>query len=144
MDAHVGKTVFDNAILGALKNRGKTVLLVTHALPLVSRVDYIFVLSNGRIAEQGPYDELLRDDGPFAKLVRDFGGERDNEGKTSEKRLDAEAHLQAERDAAADGKGRFMASKAIGKAAGTGKLEGRLIRREKRTVGRLSSSGECS
>lgn len=32
LDAHIGQAIFDNAMVGALKQQGKTVLLVTHAL----------------------------------------------------------------------------------------------------------------
>lgn len=30
---------------------------------------------DGRIAERGPYDELIANDGPFAKFVAQFGGQ---------------------------------------------------------------------
>jgi ATP-binding cassette, subfamily C (CFTR/MRP), member 1 len=88
-------------------------------------------------------------DGPFARLMKEFGGDQDGkEEETIEEEIqDADAKAQAERDEAAEadgGKGRFLASKAIGKAAGTGKLEGRLIRSEKRTVGSLSRDGAFS
>lgn len=40
VDAHVGKALFNDAILG-LRSQGKTVLLVTHALHFLPMVDYI-------------------------------------------------------------------------------------------------------
>jgi ABC-type nitrate/sulfonate/bicarbonate transport system ATPase subunit len=40
VDAHVGRALFQNAILG-LKAQGKTVVLVTHALHFLPQVDYI-------------------------------------------------------------------------------------------------------
>lgn len=40
VDAHVGQALFTNAILG-LRAQGKTVILVTHALHLLSQVDHI-------------------------------------------------------------------------------------------------------
>jgi ATP-binding cassette subfamily C (CFTR/MRP) protein 1 len=40
VDAHVGQALFKNAILG-LRAQGKTVILVTHALHLLSQVDHI-------------------------------------------------------------------------------------------------------
>lgn len=87
-------------------------------------------------------------DGPFARLMKEFGGEQDGkEEETIEEGIqdvDAEAQAQAKRDDAAGvdgGKGRFLASKAIGRAAGTGKIEGHLIRSEKRTTGSLSKDG---
>ena len=44
VDAHVGKALFADAIIGALRNRGKTVILVTHALHFLSQCDYIYTL----------------------------------------------------------------------------------------------------
>lgn len=52
LDAHVGRAVFENAILG-LRKAGKTVLLVTHALHLLPQVDYIYSFQDGRIQRQG-------------------------------------------------------------------------------------------
>ncbi len=72
--------------------------------------------------------------------MKEFGGESTEE----ESAPDADVKAQEERDAAAPGagKGAYKVSQAVGKAAGTGKLEGRLIQSEKRTVGSLSSSGK--
>ncbi|CAK9781035.1 hypothetical protein CC85DRAFT_282605 [Cutaneotrichosporon oleaginosum] len=73
LDAGVGKQVFFNAILGALS--GKTRILVTHALHFLPHVDHIIVLENGRVSETGTYQELKDAEGPFSKLVREFGSE---------------------------------------------------------------------
>ncbi|TPX38128.1 hypothetical protein SmJEL517_g00165 [Synchytrium microbalum] len=59
VDSGVGKSLFDNCILGALK--GKTRILVTHALQYLPRVDKILVMSGGTIVEQGTYKELMAD-----------------------------------------------------------------------------------
>ncbi|PWN27227.1 hypothetical protein BDZ90DRAFT_232770 [Jaminaea rosea] len=87
LDAHVGKSIFQNAILG-LKARGKTVLLVTHALHHLHDVDRIITMEDGQIAESGTYKELKgREDGAFARLMEEFGGtaeEEDEEKKEEE------------------------------------------------------------
>ncbi|KAL5039787.1 hypothetical protein BDEG_28386 [Batrachochytrium dendrobatidis JEL423] len=57
LDAHVGKDVFDNAIRGTL--RKKTVILATHQLHLLPKVDMIVLLKNGRILESGTFRELM-------------------------------------------------------------------------------------
>lgn len=145
VDAHVGKALFDNAILG-LRNQGKSVLLVTHALHFVNQADYIYAMENGRIIEEGTYDELIRMEGPFSRLMKEFGGK----GTAAEKQpagqtlLDGDTRAQEERDLAVQeaGKGASKVSRAVGKAAGTGKLEGRLIQSEKRTIGSVSKRGE--
>ncbi|KAI8930043.1 hypothetical protein BC831DRAFT_164672 [Entophlyctis helioformis] len=57
LDAHVGKKVFDEAICGTLKS--KTVVLVTHQLHLLPKVDFVVVLDNGRVAETGTFKDLM-------------------------------------------------------------------------------------
>ena len=51
LDAHVRKKVMDNIILGVLK--GKTRVLVTHAIDLVHKADWIVIMEKGTIKEQG-------------------------------------------------------------------------------------------
>ncbi len=49
---------------------GRTVLMITHRLSTVGKVDAIIVLENGRIAEQGTYKELKQKDGVFSNLLK--------------------------------------------------------------------------
>lgn len=54
VDAYVGKAILDNCLLtGPLA--GKTRVLVTHALHVLDKTDYIYVMDNGVIAEQGTF-----------------------------------------------------------------------------------------
>ena len=54
VDAYVGKYILDNCLLdGPLANR--TRILVTHSLHILDKVDYIYVMDNGAIIEQGTY-----------------------------------------------------------------------------------------
>jgi ABC-type multidrug transport system fused ATPase/permease subunit len=73
VDPHVGKALFNDAILG-LKRAGKTVILVTHGLHFLSQVDYIYSLDAGRFVQQGTYAELMAAEGGFKTLMGDFGG----------------------------------------------------------------------
>lgn len=77
LDAHVGKSVFNNVFLNA--SAGKTRILVTHALHFLPQVDYIFTVVDGRIAERGTYPELLMRQGAFAKFIKEFGSREDKE-----------------------------------------------------------------
>jgi ABC-type bacteriocin/lantibiotic exporter with double-glycine peptidase domain len=55
VDAYVGKTILDQCLLnGPLSSR--TRILVTHALHVLDKTDYIYVMDNGIIVEQGTYD----------------------------------------------------------------------------------------
>ncbi len=47
-----------------------TVIMVAHRLTTLNQTDCIFVFDRGRIAEQGPFQELVQKDGIFAELVR--------------------------------------------------------------------------
>ena len=52
VDAYVGKYIMDHCLLeGPLSNR--TRILVTHSLHVLDKVDYIYVMDNGVIIEQG-------------------------------------------------------------------------------------------
>jgi ATP-binding cassette subfamily B protein len=49
--------------------RGRTTFVIAHRLSTVRDADTIFVFSEGRIAEQGSFEELTRMGGIFAELV---------------------------------------------------------------------------
>jgi len=86
VDAHVSRALFDNCIVGALAN--KTRVLVTHHLHILPRVDYIICMKNGRIEEQGKYEELMKNDGEFARLMHTYGGIDDSDDNLSDKSSD--------------------------------------------------------
>lgn len=56
VDSHVGKNIFKECILKLLKN--KTVLLVTHQIQHLNKLENILVIANGHIKAQGSYKEL--------------------------------------------------------------------------------------
>jgi ATP-binding cassette subfamily B protein len=47
---------------------GKTVLVITHSLHTIARLDRILLLDRGRISEQGTHDELLVKKGKYSEL----------------------------------------------------------------------------
>ena len=57
LDAHVGKNIMHNCIIGYLK--GKTRILATHALQYTSFADRIYYMEKGEIKWEGTYQELV-------------------------------------------------------------------------------------
>lgn len=52
--------------------KGKTVIMIAHRLSTVSDADCIYVVENGKIAENGNFDELMRKKGLFFKMQNDY------------------------------------------------------------------------
>jgi ABC-type multidrug transport system fused ATPase/permease subunit len=78
LDMHVGQKVFKNVIQGEL--RGKTRILVTHALSYVHEFDEVLVMREGQIVDCGIPKELLqKNEGELCKLIVGFENERKKE-----------------------------------------------------------------
>jgi ABC-type multidrug transport system ATPase subunit len=82
LDAHVGKAVFQNVLQQTLSN--KTRILVTHALHFLPQVDYIYVVADGRLAEQGTYPDLMSQGGEFSKFIAEFGSSKEEDEKQAD------------------------------------------------------------
>ena len=68
LDAHIGAHVFENAIR---KNRKRTIVLVTHQLQFVEHADYVIVMDQGRIVEQGSVSDLRKvKNGVFSVMMQ--------------------------------------------------------------------------
>lgn len=50
--------------------KGRTVFIIAHRLSTVRQCDRIIVVDKGRIVEQGPHDQLIRQNGYYAQLHR--------------------------------------------------------------------------
>ncbi|MER5643690.1 ABC transporter ATP-binding protein [Streptosporangium sp. NPDC002524] len=60
------ETLVQEALWGLMRDR--TALVVAHRLSTVVRMDNLVVLDQGRVVEQGDHQELLRAQGPYARL----------------------------------------------------------------------------
>ncbi|KAF9957961.1 hypothetical protein BGZ70_009361 [Mortierella alpina] len=99
VDAHVGKRLWEDCILGKVLD-GKTRVIATHLLHVLPDVDYIVYMSNGMIAEQGTYKDLMDKGGEFCDLIKQYGGvtsvknEADSKGVTDSPRQLSKASIQ--------------------------------------------------
>ena len=50
--------------------RNKTVVIIAHRMRTVLNADHIVVLDRGTVREQGSPQELLKENGEFARIVR--------------------------------------------------------------------------
>lgn len=86
VDAHVGRHIMDKAICGLLKDRCR--ILATHQLHVLSRCDRIVVMDEGRIHAVDTFDNLMRDNEVFKRLMstsrQEDTDEDDKEGDVDE------------------------------------------------------------
>ena len=54
----------------SMKNLKATRIVVAHRLSTIMDADRIYVLHDGRVIEEGNYEELMKADGFFAKLAQ--------------------------------------------------------------------------
>lgn len=52
--------------------QGKTVITIAHRLNTIFQADQIIVLDQGKIIEQGKHDELIKQNGLYAKMVKTY------------------------------------------------------------------------
>ncbi|XP_056638683.1 ATP-binding cassette sub-family C member 4-like [Diorhabda sublineata] len=67
VDIHVSKVLYEDCINGFLAN--KTRILVTHQVHYLKNADNIIILNNGRIENEGTFNELVNSDNLYAKLL---------------------------------------------------------------------------
>jgi ABC-type multidrug transport system ATPase subunit len=87
VDSHVAAALFYSLIVERLKD--KAVLLITNQVQFLRDTDHIVVMDNGRIAEQGKYEELTPRGGKFTELVASSQGESSNDTHADEAAMDA-------------------------------------------------------
>lgn len=76
LDVHVGKYVMEEGIAGFLK--GKTRVVATHAIAYLKFFDYIYVLDNGEVIEEGKYEEIVETE-VFKEIKKSLKKEEEEE-----------------------------------------------------------------
>ena len=73
VDAHVGRQIFDRAIMGLLKDKAR--ILATHQLWVLSRCDKIVWMDDGRIHAIDTFENLMREHVGFKSLMESTASE---------------------------------------------------------------------
>ncbi len=66
VDAGTEKRIFDSM---KANFRGKTILLITHRVSILKQMDRVIYMTQGRVEEDGPPDELLQQNGLYAAMA---------------------------------------------------------------------------
>ncbi|KAJ3373132.1 Multidrug resistance-associated protein 1 [Allomyces arbusculus] len=120
VDAHVDRHMFD-AWFGPGKGllRGKTVVLVTHAIHHLANVDQVIALKEGKIVERGTYDEVMAQHGVVFELVGEVATTRKS-GKAEEAgEVEAPASSEGNSGSSGDDDDENKENKMSGKVAWT-------------------------
>ncbi|KAG8474416.1 hypothetical protein CXB51_033997 [Gossypium anomalum] len=88
LDAHVAQQVFSRCIKEELQ--GKTRILVTNQLHFLPHVDYILLVANGVIKEEGTFEEISKNGRLFQKLMENAGKMEKQEEKDDGKNFNLE------------------------------------------------------
>lgn len=97
LDIHVGKFVMEEGIVNYLK--GKTRIVATHALAYLKFFDYIYVMDNGEIVEQGDF-ETLKETAIYQEIQLSLNKLREEEEKKKHQEAEKLKNEKAEREAA--------------------------------------------
>ena len=84
MDSHVGGEVFRKCFMGMLKDT--TRIFMTNNLMYTKDSDRVLLIENGKIQEQGTYEELMKLKGRFFEMMSHEVGMEEEEGE--EKKAD--------------------------------------------------------
>ncbi|GAA6028671.1 hypothetical protein JCM8097_007340 [Rhodosporidiobolus ruineniae] len=111
VDAHVGAHIFEHSMQGMLK--GKTIVLVTHALQYLPQTDAVLVMENGRIVERGTYEELMAAGGSFSRFAQEYGVTTAAEAKKEVKGAEAAEPEDEKKEKPTEGAGETKSSKPL-------------------------------
>ncbi|KND93889.1 Oligomycin resistance ATP-dependent permease YOR1 [Tolypocladium ophioglossoides CBS 100239] len=93
VDAHVGRHIFDNAILGLLKDKCR--ILATHQLWVLSRCDRIVWMEAGKIQAVDTFDNLMRAHKSFQALMETTAVEEEADADEEQKPQEVPAAVDA-------------------------------------------------
>ncbi|KAA8575269.1 hypothetical protein MFRU_002g01950 [Monilinia fructicola] len=88
VDAHVGRHIFDNAIMGLLKDKAR--ILATHQLWVLNRCDRIIWMEEGKIQAIDTFSNLMGNHVGFQQLMETTAVEEEHEPNAEEEKVTEE------------------------------------------------------
>ncbi|KAK7049860.1 hypothetical protein VNI00_005290 [Paramarasmius palmivorus] len=90
VDSYVGRSILENCFLNGPLSR-RTRILVTHALHVLDKTDYIYVMEDGRISEEGTYQDLMQNGPIFSRLISEYGQQNMDAGRGRKEQITTDA-----------------------------------------------------
>lgn len=84
VDAHVGQSIFKNVFQNELKDKGKTVILVTHRMEYLPYCDTIALMKAGKLWEIGNHEDLFDRGEEYYTLYRTWSKQKQSEENREE------------------------------------------------------------
>ena len=99
VDGHVGRHLIEHVLGPKGLLSGKTRILATNSIPVLSESTHLYLMADGRITESGSYSQLMSmKDGAVADLVRTANNEEDSQ-RPKEARSDAGIDVEQQEEA---------------------------------------------
>lgn len=83
VDQHVGRHIIDNVLGHRGLLSGKTRVLATNSIPVLQEADYVTLLRDGKILENGTYAQLIAMKGEVSNLIKTANNEHLDTSETS-------------------------------------------------------------
>lgn len=135
VDQHVGRHIINNVLGPKGLLASKTRILATNSIPVLAESDFVALLRDGKILEQGTYEQLIAMRGEVANLIRTANN--DEEDSTASSSVEETKSSNSSSDESKTVFGTDMISKEDNEQAQYGGLEP--IRPAPRSTARKSS-----
>ena len=83
VDQHVGRHLINNVLGPKGLLASKTRILATNSIPVLMESDFVALLRDGKILEQGTYEQLMAMRGEVASLIRTANNEEEDSAASS-------------------------------------------------------------
>ncbi|KAF9912121.1 hypothetical protein BX616_010415, partial [Lobosporangium transversale] len=97
VDAHVGRTIFDKVIGPRGLLAGKVRVFVTHQIQYLAQSTTILMLREGKVVEQGNFQELMNKKADVFQLISEFGRDKGHRNK-QQGAIDGSSEVENEND----------------------------------------------